>query len=397
MIDVLYTLMAVLILQGLISLWEGTRFSAFVHRSLQRPSGTFTPKATIIVPCKGIDAKLDENLRALFEQDYPEFEIIFSIASADDPTRRLIESVIAEKRRTPARLIVAGGFEGRSEKINNLLAAIDQVSADCEVMVFADSDVRVHKDWLERLVAPLADRGVGAATGYRWVLPERRGLCAAVLSAWNGSVATTLGDHGRNFAWGGSTAIRRDTFERIGVRKRWEHAVSDDYSLTSAVNEAGLRVVFVPRCLVATREAVTFRSLIEFTTRQVIITRVYRPGAWWVGLISHALFTFGFFGGIAFAASAAMRGTNATLLFMMIGAIYLLGSIKGALRLSAAREALVDARSDVVRLWWMFCLLWPLVSLVFLYNFLASAATRRIRWRGVAYEMRSPSETRVLR
>jgi hypothetical protein len=81
----------------------------------------------------------------------------------------------------------------------------------------------------------------------------------------------------------------------------------------------------------------------------------------------------------------------------MLLIIYILGSIKGWLRISSAAEALSGNAGEIRRLWWMFCLLWPLVSVLFLYNFFASAVTRRIVWRGVSYEMRSASETRVAR
>jgi hypothetical protein len=163
--------------------------------------------------------------------------------------------------------------------------------------------------------------------------------------------------------------------------------------MTAAVQHAGLRVRFEPACLVPSREEVTLKSLLEFTTRQVTITRVYRPAVWWAGLISQVLFNAGFFGGIAIIVSGALNGGLAAALLI----IYALGSIKGWFRIDAAASALPEVGPEIRRLWWMFCLIWPLVSVPFLYNFLRSALTRKIAWRGVSYEMRSPSETIVLR
>jgi cellulose synthase/poly-beta-1,6-N-acetylglucosamine synthase-like glycosyltransferase len=343
-----------------------------------------------------MDKGLEENLRGLLEQNYPDYEVIFAVASSDDPARAVIERVIAEHTDRNAHLVVAAPSRDRSEKINNLLHALTHVGRGREVLVFADSDARVTAGWLESLVSPLCDKRVGAATGYRWYLPERGGFWSALLSSWNGSVATTLGGHSRNFAWGGSTAIRRDVFDTIGVAERWQRAVSDDYALTRAVQEAGLLIRFVPRCLIETREDAALSSLIEFTTRQVIITRVYRPRMWWTGLISHSLFVAVFFGGLAWAGARLAKSNNPDgSLLVMLFSIYALGSAKGALRLIAARAALPQASRDLTRLWWMFCLLWPLVSLLFLYNFIKSATTRRITWRGVRYELRSPTETIV--
>jgi ceramide glucosyltransferase len=397
MVYALEALAALLILQGIFSLIEGIRFRAYVLSSLKTLPGHFTPKAAIISPCKGAESSLEDNLRALFEQDYPDYEIVFVIASNDDAARPIIERLIAQHLRPKARLVIAQANEGRSEKVNKLLAALDHTSFDSEAFVFVDSDARTHTAWLRALISELRDSRVGAATGYRWHIPERGGFWSALLSAWNGSVATTLGDHARNFAWGGSTAMLKATFERIDVRSRWQQALSDDYALTRAVRQAGLSIKFAPRCLLPSREDASFRQLLEFTTRQVTITRVYRPSVWWTGLISHLLFNSIFFGGLALLLVGVIRGADARLPVAMLAAIYLLGTIKGALRLGAARAILQADSREITGLWWMFCLLWPLVSILFLYNFVKSATTRRIEWRGIVYEMRSPTETIVIR
>jgi ceramide glucosyltransferase len=421
MIVTFYVLAALLILQGIISLLEGFRYLSYVRRSPAMPLPDFTPKACIIAPCKGLDRDLEENLRALFLQDYPDYEIIFVVASEDDPALPVIKRVIQAHHpvsaiavgseamsagtqarngsfnRCKAQVIIAGKNDTRSEKVNNLLAALDVVADDLEALVFVDSDARVATDWLRWLVAPLADEQTGAATGYRWYLPERGGFFSALLSAWNGSVATTLGDHNRNFAWGGSTAILKKTFKQIKVRDVWANALSDDYALTSVLQKNGLRINFVPRCLTISKEDATLRSLLEFTTRQVIITRVYNARLWWVGLVSQLLFNSVFFGGLIFASLNAVSSQFSLMAFTMLALIYALGSAKGILRLVAAREMLPQARREITALWWMYCLLWILVSLVYLFNFLKSAMTRRILWRGVLYEMGSPTETTVIR
>ncbi|MGH9829120.1 MAG: glycosyltransferase, partial [Blastocatellia bacterium] len=291
----LYILNSLLVLQGLGSLAEGIAFLRFVSNSMaETPDDNQPfPGVCIIAPCKGHDVGLEENLGALFQQDYPNFEILFAIADSKDAAGEVIEKAIAQHPGTQSKLILAGSSPGRSQKINNLLAALEvakdrRTQGNKRVFVFFDSDARPRQDWLRSLVGPLTDPEVGAATGYRWYLPaldkspdrNRGGFWPALLSAWNGTVATTLGDHGRNFAWGGSTAILEETFDRIGVAERWKTAASDDYALTAAVQQAGLKIRFVPRCLLVTREHASLRSLLEFTTRQIIITRVYRPRVW---------------------------------------------------------------------------------------------------------------------
>ncbi|HJZ69372.1 MAG TPA: glycosyltransferase [Blastocatellia bacterium] len=397
MIYVFYSLGFLMIAQGLVSLIEGFRYRTYIRRSMCQPLGTFSPRAALIIPCKGVDGALEENLRAFFSQDYPEYEVTFAIASSDDSARPAIQIVMSENPNITSRLVIAGHCEGRSEKVNNLLCALDYVTSDVRVLVFADSDGRVQPNWMRALVSPLNHAGVGATTGYRWYLPDSGGFWSAVLSAWNGSVATTLGDHRRNFAWGGSTAIMKKTFEQAGIAARWQRAASDDYVLTRAVREAGLRISYVPRCLVVSKQNFSFPSLLEFTTRQIVITRVYDGGRWWRGFISHASFALTFFGGLGLAISGALAAKPMFPTLMLLAVIYLLGSLKGALRLSSSQELLSAERDRAGRLWWMFLLLWPLVSLIFLYNFARSATTRRITWHGVCYELRSLAETVLIK
>ena len=415
----LFSLDLLLTVQGAFSLAEGQKFLSYVSRSIHKQPSNFTPSVCVICPCKGIDNGLEANLAALLDQDYPDYKVVFVIAQPDDPVRMTIErAIVGGPVPDKAKLIVAGLKPDRGEKINNLLSALATIDADRGVLVFADSDARPNRDWLRNLVQPLTTPGVGAATGYRWYVPVGGGFWSAMLSAWNGSVATTLGDHGRNFAWGGSTAITREVFNRAQIAEAWANAVSDDYALTRAIQNAGLKIVFVPRCLLASYESSSFRSLLEFTTRQVIITRVYRPAAWWVGMISHLLFVPGFFGqlglitytlaarflsfaihtGVLDVLKSSSWASSSHVLTMSIalGVIYVLGSLKGIQRLKAAMLALPSAKIGVLRCWWMLCLLWPLVSVLFLYNFSRSAMTRRIMWRGVLYELRSPSETVII-
>ncbi|HEX8089964.1 MAG TPA: hypothetical protein VF762_13980, partial [Blastocatellia bacterium] len=116
---VFYIFAALLIIQGLFSLIEGIQFRAFVSQSLQEPVGAFTPKASIIAPCKGVDPELEENLDALFMQEYPSYEIVFAIASSEDAARPVIERAITNHPQVASRLIIATGSDTRSEKVSN--------------------------------------------------------------------------------------------------------------------------------------------------------------------------------------------------------------------------------------------------------------------------------------
>jgi cellulose synthase/poly-beta-1,6-N-acetylglucosamine synthase-like glycosyltransferase len=397
---VFYFFAALLLLQSLLSLRGGFRYLSYFRSELLSAPETYAPRATVVVPCRGLDEGLDENLAALFLQDYPEYEIVFVSDSADDPALEVAGDSAA--RLTPGRpavrrvrAVVAGRADGRGQKVHNLLAAVRAADPSSEVFVFVDTDARPRADWLRSLVAPLGDGRVGAATGYRWFV-ARGGLASHLRSVWNASIASALGgNETSNFCWGGSTAIRRETFDRLNIPGEWRGALSDDFALTRAVRRAGLPIRFVPRCLTASHGGCTFAELFEFTTRQLKITRVYAPHLWRVVLVSNLLFALVFFGGLALTAARAATGRTCAAPLALLAAIFAAGSLKAALRLRAVSLALggdaVRARAVAAHL-----ALWPLTSALFAWNALAAAASRRLTWRGIRYELRSPGETVVL-
>ena len=396
-----FALAALVLLQSLVSLRGGVRYLAYFRRELEARRALYMPSATVFVPCRGLDQGLGENLRALFAQHYPAYELIFVSDRADDPALAVAEGVRREtagESVARARAVVAGPASECGQKVHNLRAAVGEADPASEVFVFVDTDARPHPGWLRALVSPLADESVGAATGYRWFLPVRGGLGSHLRSVWNASIASALGPDGRrNFCWGGSTAIRRETFERLDVYGRWRGALSDDFALTRVLHEAGLPVRFVPACLTASLEDCGVRSLLEFTTRQLKITRVYAPHLWRFVLVSNLLFVVVFFGGMLLTAVRAALGLGYAWTLAVVCAVFLLGMWKAFFRLRAVALALEDYHAELRAGLWAHLTLWPLTAALFLYNAAAAALSRRIDWRGIRYELKSPTETVIIR
>ncbi|HEY9401553.1 MAG TPA: glycosyltransferase [Pyrinomonadaceae bacterium] len=397
---VFYLFAALLLLQALVSLRGGARYLRYFRRELSAPAFAFTPFLTLVVPCRGLDQDLRENLDALCRQNYPAFEIVFVVDSSDDPALRIIEQMRRawEKAASPlTRSLVAGAAVESGQKVHNLIAAVGAADARSEVFVFADSDARPGRDWLRALVAPLADENTGAATGYRWFIPSKN-FASHLRAVWNASIASALGENSRsNFCWGGATAIRRETFTRLRMAEAWRGTLSDDFALTRALQNARLPVHFVPRCLTASHEVCNARELLEFTTRQLKITRVYAPRLWRIVLVSNFLFVAVFYGGLALALLRYERGLPRALPLALVACIFALGSAKAAMRLRAVALALAPEQ----KIWRAgtlaaHVLLWPLSSALFLYNAITAALSRRIRWRGITYELKSPSETVII-
>lgn len=396
-----YTLAALVLAQGLLSLRGGLRFLRFVRRETGARRELYMPFASVFVPCRGLDDGLWMNFAALFLQHYPAYELLFVTDDAEDPALAVVQHVretLGERSVARVRTVVAGPATDEGQKVHNLRAAVKEAAPESEVFVFVDTDARPRPDWLRSLVAPLADEATGAATGYRWFFPVRGGFASHLLSVWNASIASALGENTRrNFCWGGSTAIRRETFERLNVEEAWRGALSDDYALTGVLQRAGLPVRFVPDCLTPSFEDATARRLFEFTTRQIKITRVYAPDLWRIVLISNLLFVVVFYGGVILAAARAALGLRFAWTLAVVGTIFLLGTWKSFFRLRAVALVLGDHHAHLRRGLWAHLLLWPVSSALFLANALAALLSRRIAWRGITYRLKSPRETEIIR
>ncbi|HVF55967.1 MAG TPA: glycosyltransferase family 2 protein [Pyrinomonadaceae bacterium] len=397
---VFYFLAALVLLQSILSLRGGVRYLSYFRRELDAKRPLYMPFASVIVPCRGLDQGLHANLSALFAQLYPVYEIVFVSDRAADPAFAVAEEVhrrLGGESAARVRFVVAGRARESGQKVHNLRAAVCETNPASEVFVFVDTDARPRADWLRSLVAPLEDEGAGATTGYRWFLPVSGGFASHLRSVWNASIASALGANtARNFCWGGSTAIRRETFERLGMSDLWRGTLSDDFALTRALQNAKLPVRFVPNCLTASHEDCSFRELVEFTTRQLKITRVYAPQLWKIVLVSNLLFVVVFYGGLLLAVVRAAAGRSFEWPLVFVVAVFLLGTWKAFFRLRAVALALDGFHRQLRAGLWPHLLLWPLTSALYLYNALAALWSRRITWRGITYELKSPTETAII-
>jgi ceramide glucosyltransferase len=392
-----YFAAALVIWLGILSLRNGFTFASYVRREIAPTRPDYQPFASVIAPTRGLDEGLRENIGPLFNQNYPDYEVIFVTDKADDPSVSLVNEV-RNSAAVSSRVVFAGDAIDSGQKVHNLRFAVSQVDPGSEVLVFVDTDAKPHTNWLKSLVAPLSDERTGAATGYRWFIPLDGGFASHLRSVWNASITSALGARGdKNFCWGGSTAIRKATFERLEIRERWRGTVSDDFTVTRVLHEANLPIHFVPDCIIPSLDRCSFRELIEFTNRQLKITRVYAPHLWRSVLIGSFLFTTVFFGGLILVIARAAQGLSFAVPLLLLFIIYALGALKSYIRLRALSEPLADYHKQLFAGVPAHVLLWPVASALFLINAIAAACSRRIEWRGITYELKSATEAVIIR
>lgn len=392
MIFIFYFLAAILVWLSFKSFQGGVEYLKFFRTELARQQSDFAPFVTVIAPFRGIDNGIEVNLNALTEQNYPQFEIIFVGDDTDDPAIPFIKNVLSPN----SRLMIAPKATGMSQKVENLRSAVKAADERTEAFVFVDSDVRPSSDWLGSLISPLEDPDIGATTGYRWFISSKPTFASELRSSWNASIASALGPQTRsNFCWGGSMAIRRDVFERLQIHDKWKGTLSDDFTVTRAMNEANMPIAFVPQALTASIEDCGMAEMIEFTTRQMKITRVYAPRLWLMSLIGSGLFVSVMFSSIIIV---LLSENILSLAFAVIAfvSVSIFSTAKAMIRLKAVRMVLTDYEIELKRQRISQFTFWLLTPPVFLINSIAALLSRRFTWRGIVYELKSPTETVII-
>ena len=376
-------------LAAALSIRSGRKFQDYVESEIlgepdpdERP---YQPPATLFLSVRGADHDLASNLASLRSQSYPDYELIVVCRDAADPAVAAARLVLGDG----FRLVVAGPPpDDTGEKVHNLLQAVRQARPESEVFAFADSDGQVTPAWLGNLIQPLGGEGVGAATGFRWHFPEDGGFWPLMRSAWDATIAGSMRPDGKNFAWGGGMAIRREVFEAAQVADYWRGTVSDDYRLTQAIHDAGLKLRFAPKAMVGTPGACSRDELLAWTTRQLTITKVYRKNLWVAGLAAHIVYCGAMVAGVA----ACLLGEPIGLAALVVTQVP--GMAKGASRGYAGRLMFPEREEWFDRHGWSYFWLTPAATWLWLYAFLTSAMTRTIRWRGYVYELPAADRTR---
>ncbi len=379
------------VLQGfLIGLqtWEHRRFARSRLRSRCAQTPRPTGRAVVLVPCRGLDEGLEENLRRLFVQDYDNYELWFILETPHDPACDVIRRLCGAYPWVRSRLIFAGQAVESGQKVHNLLVATEHLSKEIEYLAFVDVDARPAPHWLCSLLAWLDQPGVGAATGYRWFIPQRPTLANHLLYSLNCNVAMLFSLRGPNVIWGGSWAVRREVFEALKIREAWQGTLSDDFVATRVVYAAGRRVVFEPACMVASPLDFDLPEMFRFVRRQYLIGRVYVPLAWVLGFVLIAYANLVFLGSLGLTVWGL--ATGAPWVWMPVclcTAVHLLNGLRGLIRQDLALEYFPEA-SEAIRKAGRFDR-WagPLITLVNGVELVASLLGREITWRGITYRL----------
>lgn len=331
----------------------------------------FHPPVTILKPLCGLDVNTYSNLASFCRQDYPQYQVIFSVREATDPSLPLVQKLIQVFSDVDIELVVCDRTIGTNLKVSNLANAMEK--AKHEVIVLADCDILVRPNYLLQIVQPLLNPQVGVVTCLynSWAKGWLAGFEALGIATRNH--ANVLAAHkleGMHFAFGSTIAIRQAALEKIGGFAALADHLADDFHLGNLPTQVDYQVVLSPYIV---EHQLTTTRLSEFFHRQARWARCIRVERFWgyVGL----LFTYGTTSGLLFllATQGSMWGWSvlATLLvtrWLMTWAI--------AIHYFQDRVA--------QKLWWLVPLRDVVNFVIWCYGLVGTT----VEWRGYKYKLR---------
>lgn len=315
----------------------------FARRPIASPVDA--PPVSVLKPLYGAEPGLYENLLSFADQDHPKFQLVLGVRDRADSALPIARRLIHDRPRHDIELVIdprAGGSNLKVANLENMLPA-----ARHEWILLADSDMRVARDYLAIVTAPLADPATGLVTCLY------KGVSTGGL--WSGLAALHI-----NFAFlpgalvgqainvgggcfGATIALRREVLVRIGGFARIRNELADDHRMGSAVRELGLASVVSPYIV---ENRVTERSLASLWRHELRWARTSRtvaPAGFAGSVVTHTVIVTAVAAAIFGAGPAAWGFVLLSLLLRMMSAAAIahwLGLPRTGLWLLPLRDAL---------------------------------------------------------
>ncbi|MFO0141095.1 MAG: bacteriohopanetetrol glucosamine biosynthesis glycosyltransferase HpnI [Aphanizomenon sp.] len=363
-------LMLILCLSAVLFYTYGVYTAIIFLRDSPPINPEFHPPVTILKPLCGIDQGTYTNLASFCQQNYPQYQIIFSVRSSTDPSIEVIEKLIQQFPEIDINLLVKDQIIGANLKISNLANAV--TIAKYDILVIADSDIRVGSEYLKTVIQPLQDQKVGVVTClYRSTAQGIATILEAICTATDFQVGILVSKQleGIKFALGSTIVIRKTTLTKIGGFAAVADYLADDYQLGYLPTQIGEKVVLSNYIV---EHGLGHSSLLDSINRQIRWARCIRVSRPWGygGLI----FTFGTI------SSLLLLITNSGSIFS-----WLVFSITFSMRLIMAWLIGVKLLNDSVtkKYFWLI----PFADIVRFIIWCCGFFGNTIKWRGTKFKL----------
>jgi ceramide glucosyltransferase len=243
------------------------------RRGGKRTPGKPPAGVSILRPVCGLEHRIEATLASSFRIDHPSYEVIFCVASADDPVVPVVRRLMREHPAVPARLLVGRGGAAPNPKLANLMKAWDVAAHDW--IVLSDSNVLLPRDFLDRLFAHWTERcavvcSPPIAIDLQGAAAE---LEAAFVNTFQARWQLAIDELGFGFAQGKTMLLRRSDLAGEGGLAALAREIAEDAAVTKLARRLGreVRVVDQPFAQPLGR-----RSLVRVWRRQLRWARLRR-------------------------------------------------------------------------------------------------------------------------
>jgi ceramide glucosyltransferase len=257
-------------------------------RRRRRPVALALPPVSVLKPLCGAPPGLYESLRSVCDQHYPEFQVVFGVSDPADPAIEVVQRLTHEFRARNLKLVVNERGVAANPKVSNLVNLSE--SAEHDVLVIADSDVRVDRDYLRAIVAPLADPSVGLVTCLYRSAGRARGWSALgrlFIDDWFFPCALVSATGTMRHAFGATLAVRRARLDALGGFAAVGAYLADDYMLGARIAATGARVVLSPHVVETGVVDRSFRALFFHELRWSRTMRAVRPIGYFLAAVTY--------------------------------------------------------------------------------------------------------------
>ena len=317
----------------------------------------FQGSALVILPCRGVDLTLGENIDSLKKQNYKNYTLIAVVDSLDDPSVGVLASRDVDYIVSDFKCSTCSG------KVRAISSAMIRFK-DFDAYVIADSDILADPSWLKNLLDPLGDGKYGASTTFPYFNPVG-GVWTRIKLVWGFVGLGMMESRITRFGWGGSLAFRNDLFHE-GDFEFFSEFVSDDIAITKICKKKGLDIAYVPEAQPIINSSDDMDTFMEWANRQTALSISSSNSVFIYGMIFYGLTILLFI----WTVIASLFISH---LFLLLFAPTVANAVKSAGR---TRKGKVSSALVSIFVPWLY-----------FSNLLMAHRMRRITWRGREYDL----------
>jgi ceramide glucosyltransferase len=357
---------------------------------------SFAPAITLLKSLKGADAATEDCLRSWFVQDYRgDVQILFGVASADDPVCGVVRKLIAEFPGRDAQLVVCTTLIGANAKVSKL-AELEKL-AKHGILVVSDADVRVQADFLANAVVPLRAADIGLVNCfYRLANPSTLAMqweAVAINADFWSQVLQSQTLKPLDFALGAVMLMRREHVAEIGGFKALADCLADDYQLGNRIARNGHRIVLSRMVVECWDPPMTWGAVWKHQLRWARTIRVCQPMPYFFSILSNAGFwaLLWLIFGLTLTIRASHLHFSSTRYVFDIWNLNLHGGLLCGGLFIIARAGIasnlqrrLNPSSKALRYFWLV----PIKDVLQAAIWLCAFAGNRVEWRGQVFRLR---------